>query len=656
IREILEQYSKRCETLGADLPVLVVVDNCCQVRRSIAEAIPNVLVVLDVYHFMMRYLGSILNGSRNPHRAEVAKDIRDSILESGSSKGKLAKYWTKEEQARRLSDTYDKWAQNGTVWTAATSKIHADQLAHVQRGCLARQFQNIASDGSRIEGSHKGWNSLQQAQPSGIEVYSILAHDFVLRRNVRACLKAEKIRTNLTSTDQLVLFSCGLHHVQLANHIAETFNILISQSRGGGKQGTSNSTTLPALPTLQKVNTSEVFGLVKSTHARSFGGLIEIKEDNDEHYRILEEIATRESAESPTSLLPPSASASNLDHPTDECAVSEITAAAPSNSSKRKTAPSRHDSRTGNPSRLAALVDSLPLPPQSSKLTRSQLIYSASTSIDPRSLSIEQGYEFFLFMDLRLSQQWSSFTMTSQKWANATKLYNEARLEHSRAKGLSPPISKNPRALMEKLSNVEGIIIQRLAKKDFMSKGGSEAFWKKHCFAVSLIKSEPSSAFNPASSTSHQKPAICTRCKTIMYPGPTGSSENHKKGHCSNGVKQKAKLGSPDSDTHPDWPQPAGVFSNGTHFHPVAFLTAIRQLYDKVIDGAISEKDYSMEDLAFSRMLRSRMVEKSGRSLFRLYSDLELDKKPVDCSSIVVEEDSVRYLQVSCLEDGIALA
>ena len=32
-------------------------------------------------------------------------------------------------------------------------QVHADQLAHVRKGCLAHLHQDVASDGSHIEGS-----------------------------------------------------------------------------------------------------------------------------------------------------------------------------------------------------------------------------------------------------------------------------------------------------------------------------------------------------------------------------------------------------------------------------------------------------------------------------------------------------------------------
>lgn len=121
---------------------MVVVDNCCHVRNFIVKAMPEICVLLDVYHFLMRsvlfvcrdrfvtdavfgrYLATIINGTKNPHRAQVANDISGSILKKkANGKGGSAEYWTKEEQAKRLSDVYQKWSEKGNVWSAASAKV-----------------------------------------------------------------------------------------------------------------------------------------------------------------------------------------------------------------------------------------------------------------------------------------------------------------------------------------------------------------------------------------------------------------------------------------------------------------------------------------------------------------------------------------------------
>src|SRR5882757_452108 len=108
---------------------------------------------------------------------------------------------------------------------------------------------------------------------------------------------------------------------------------------------------------------------------------------------------------------------------------------------------------------------------------------------------------------------------------------------------------------------------------------------------------------------------MCSRCQVIMYPGPTGSSLNHKRGYCSDGVQQKLK-----DDNLPVWPQPQNIFTNGTHFHPRIFLATIREVYEKVYGQNGSESELTMEDLAFSKLLLQRMkVQENGTVLFDLY-------------------------------------
>jgi hypothetical protein len=126
-------YVCRCKILDLAEPVMVVVDNCCQVRGAISKALPGVHVALDVYHFMMRYvcrvynntsthytltryLIVVINGTKNPHRSEVASDISEAILKTKAGKGVSATYWSKDEQVTRLTAAFDKWAQKGSVW------------------------------------------------------------------------------------------------------------------------------------------------------------------------------------------------------------------------------------------------------------------------------------------------------------------------------------------------------------------------------------------------------------------------------------------------------------------------------------------------------------------------------------------------------------
>ena len=113
----------------------------------------------------------------------------------------------------------------------------------------------------------------------------------------------------------------------------------------------------------------------------------------------------------------------------------------------------------------SSLTQPLPLPPTAG-LTRSQVLFSIGTAMDVRSLAVQGDIEFYLFMEMRAEFQWTSFAMTSQKWVSATHVYNKRLEEKTRVKGVLF-IRKNPRALMEKLGEIEPKISKRLLTKNF---------------------------------------------------------------------------------------------------------------------------------------------------------------------------------------------
>jgi hypothetical protein len=107
--------------------------------------------------------------------------------------------------------------------------------------------------------------------------------------------------------------------------------------------------------------------------------------------------------------------------------------------------------------------------PDSRALTRSQRLFSIATNIDVRSIAIKEDHEFFLFMEMRQECQWSSFSLTSKKWVAATHEYN-TRLEALNLQNGVPHVKKNPRALVEKMEEVEAIITQRINAGDYKCK------------------------------------------------------------------------------------------------------------------------------------------------------------------------------------------
>jgi len=128
----------------------------------------------------------------------------------------------------------------------------------------------------------------------------------------------------------------------------------------------------------------------------------------------------------------------------------------------------------------------------------------------------------------------------------------------------------------------------------------------------------------------------------IMYPGPSGSQENHRKGYCSDGVRPSMK-----GDTPPDWPQPQGIFELGTKFNPLNLLAALRDLYDHTVTQNGTGGDLVMEYQAFGRLLHSRLiVAADGRHLFKLY---DLDLPPSTQPELITEQGGSRYMRVDYL-------
>lgn len=101
-------------------------------------------------------------------------------------------------------------------------------------------------------------------------------------------------------------------------------------------------------------------------------------------------------------------------------------------------------------------------PPQSP----SQQLYTRFTGIPLSVFKIERGDEFFLFMDLRTERKWVAHKTTSRAWITITEEYNQALENKNTAAGLLT-IKKNVHAIMEKLGEVENMVLNRLVSKNF---------------------------------------------------------------------------------------------------------------------------------------------------------------------------------------------
>ncbi|KAG1743758.1 uncharacterized protein EDB91DRAFT_1051073, partial [Suillus paluster] len=734
ISELLEGLKTRCEALDVPPPEVFVADNCCHVRNAVSVVFPDATMKLDVWHFIMRrvhlylhlivyklilrarYATVILNPSKNPHRKEVVVEISACILKKHAEGGNPAKYWDRNEQETRLTSTFDKWACEGTVWSVGARKVHEEQLKHVQKGCLERQRQDIRTDGSRVEGSHKGWNSLQRVHTSGIVTFTGLCHDFVLRRNIRVSfLRARK--------SDFVASTHGSHHIHLIDRIAKQFNNLRLEEK---------TTSTCCLPELIQTTSEEHFGLVKSSFASTFGGLLDALsgEGNDAvdlalqsaRSEILEELnidpqllsqpqAPFDAQLSLTTTIPTVAEVTDTSEANSHLAVMTANTQ-PQPTTKRKADDNEpEDSGQARPAAcrpprkimrhmtaaasvnvpevaasqvstlfLSHFPPSTPIIPSSDPhlqgispsitldhflkprsrlpyckapsqwptdagastqppgMTRSQHFFTIATRIDACAMHISGDVEFHLFMDMRAEFAWISFKMTPKQWAAATETYNNHLEEKNHANG-SETVKKNPQALLRKLGEIEVAVMNRVAKNDFKSHSGSESFWRRHCHAIELIKAEPGLG------KKIRKAHTCSRCKTIMYPGPENSGYNHRQGFCADGAKQVSKTEAP-----PPWPQPPGIFSEGKRFHPRAFLETVKSIYEQVFLWPSGESP-ALEQEAFAMMLLdwSTTLEESGTVLFKLYEELEIDESTPD--ALLTVHNGIKHLRVEYLQE-----
>ena len=134
---------------------------------------------------------------------------------------------------------------------------------------------------------------------------------------------------------------------------------------------------------------------------------------------------------------------------------------------------------------------------------------------------------------------------------------------------------------------------------------------------------------------------IFSRCR------PEGSSLNHKKGYCGDGVKQVSK-----ADEVPPWPQPQGIFTAGKTFHPQAFYVTVQDIYERYcIPGAEPPPIASMEAVAFAKLLASRIhTFDNGAIGFRLFADYELDAKTPAGYIFHPEDSSDGWLRLAYLQ------
>ena len=130
-----------------------------------------------------------------------------------------------------------------------------------------------------------------------------------------------------------------------------------------------------------------------------------------------------------------------------------------------------------------------------------------------------------------------------------------------------------------------------------------------------------------------------------MYPGGTGSPENHKRQYCSDGVKQRCDI---------PWPQPGGIFEGGTNFYPIKLLENIRCMYERLCppDGrglAPAEADLSMEEAALGTYLKNSLQIQNSKVVFQMPNDLIIPSSTPDY--LLLTTNGTRYLRVDCMSE-----
>ncbi|EIW51483.1 uncharacterized protein TRAVEDRAFT_137340 [Trametes versicolor FP-101664 SS1] len=449
-------------------------------------------------------------------RPHIAEDIVSAILKTRASAHNPGVYWSREEQERQLEEAFQKWAARG-VWNLAAAKTHKEQMKHVKKGCLTRPRSDVRSDGSRVEGTHKAWNSLQRSFASGLEMLTVLSHDLVLRRNHRVDLDSG-------SPTAFALSTYGSHHIRLVDRIAYLWNTI--------RQNTTHAHLFIGLqdtPRFRTVDSGESFGIVRSQFVEGYQYLVDVKEEEPDNLLDLS-AQPADVAQQPlrsmnidpallsqplvSSLAPIDGSAStfpSVRHTLGKGKVSVRHTLATIICTRLGTARSwrRHTPADSKQGTLTSSTYAL-LKVEITGLTPSQQVFSISTGLNPLSMVIPGGDEFFLFMNLRAEHQWASHSMTPRKWVEAAEIYNtELEKTKHRLGYYGWTVKKTPRALMDKLGEIESMVLRRLSAGDYKCKlsifmfvhvsalsnasvtakeSRSEDFWKKHCHAVPLFK------------------------------------------------------------------------------------------------------------------------------------------------------------------------
>ncbi|EGO28269.1 hypothetical protein SERLADRAFT_405880 [Serpula lacrymans var. lacrymans S7.9] len=408
---------KSSQKLGVAPPNMIIADNCCYICIAILSVFPGVHIGLNVLHFIMRYLASVLNGIKNPLCSVVAQEVSNAVLKTEASKnGQMAEYRDKFEQEVLLQRMFEKWAEKGGVWSEAASKVHADQLAHVKKGCLSRMRQDIRSDGSQIEGSHNGmeltnevlfkWSQNSENAGTFGGLFQIKAEDPNLEDN--SIFDPPKCNDNLEP--KYVLASMNIDLALLFLPQAPEASSLFTLD--------NNATTsvMQIGPPKCKVTFCDLTG---DDALASEGPTVK-------RGRLLSPYLPAEHQQAGTKRIQDGQMVLKGKEQTSHVDSNDQPEIIPKTNVFTST---NHDQHIISKTNVFT----------STNQTSSKAI-QGNQALNPidKFFTSQKDNEFYLFMDMHLEQKWTLFGMTSRKWVQATKDY------YAQLEGLNKSIGQQP--------------------------------------------------------------------------------------------------------------------------------------------------------------------------------------------------------------------
>lgn len=262
----LLEFAERCHLLGQNFSELgeVVVDRCCDFRRRIHEALPEVSVVQDFYHVKERIMRTL--PANSDHRHALSTGLTKAIVSSwANKKGSPAQYRPIAEQLTRMDDLRSHFMST-PIATPIFRSTFDIQVKHVRGGCLQRRHPHLPSHTSGNENWHKRLGDLVRGKASSLTTIQDLLADGILRYNVKVDIynlsqpadsPSRQFRSALASS----------HHVFVMNHLLRQREALYGVPQ----------------PLLLDVAPHHLFGLVPRQPPGEFDG------DPEKRYKFLKE-------------------------------------------------------------------------------------------------------------------------------------------------------------------------------------------------------------------------------------------------------------------------------------------------------------------------------------------------------------------------------